>query len=132
LTDLRLNKKDMPRWAKHPDATDELVNLGWWEDRGNHYMIIHHGAYQRTREAVVRQQEANRRNGRKNGKKAGPPREQAADLKPRKSDSSSDSLSERDGSGLAGIRGEGTEATVPPDGWPEWKGSGPDPFMEYV
>jgi hypothetical protein len=62
LLDLHLRKDDMVRWAKRPGAAEELVNAGWWRDKGNHYVIVHHGMYQRTRKAVLRQQEANKAN----------------------------------------------------------------------
>ena len=28
----------------------ELANVGWWEDHGQHFQIVHHIGYQRTRE----------------------------------------------------------------------------------
>lgn len=28
------------RWAKRPGAAEELVAIGWWEDRGDHYQIV--------------------------------------------------------------------------------------------
>jgi hypothetical protein len=77
LLDLRLDKDDVRRWAKHPEAVEELVACGWWEDCGDHYRIIHHGCYQRPREAVLAQQERNQKNGQKGGRPKGPPREQA-------------------------------------------------------
>lgn len=102
LLDLTLDKSDMVRWAKHPAAADELVAAGWWRDRGNHYVIVHHGAYQRTREAVLKQQAANKANGQKGGR---PSREQAADLKPAEtksvSETRSESKTERDRTGRA-------------------------------
>lgn len=95
LTDLRLDKDDMRRWAKHPDAAGELVAVGWWRDDGDAYVIIHHGCYQRTREQVLRQQEANQ----KNARKPRPGRERANLSIDSLSDSLSDSHSEMDGTG---------------------------------
>jgi hypothetical protein len=96
LADLRLSKTEIRRWAKHPEAAAELVEIGWWSDKGDHYLIIHHGTYQRTREAVLKQQEANKRNGRKGGR---PSREQATDLRPVKTESVSELPTERDRTG---------------------------------
>ena len=75
LLDCRLDKKDMRRWAKRPDAVGELLAVGWWIDDGDVYVIVHHAVYQRPREAVLAQQAANKRNGRKGGRPKGPPRE---------------------------------------------------------
>src|SRR5215203_2236641 len=38
LTDLRLNKNELRRWAKHPEVVSELVEIGWWSERGDHYL----------------------------------------------------------------------------------------------
>lgn len=106
LLDCRLSKDldEMRRWAKRPEALAELLDRGWWEDRGDHYEIIHHACYQRTREAVLAQQEANRKNGEKGGRPPGPPRERAP-RKPRwkgnqenesRTESESQWVSERD------------------------------------
>ncbi len=64
LLDLRLPKADVRRFAKHADAVTELVETGWWSEDGDEYVIRHHATYQRSREAVLRQQAANRHNGR--------------------------------------------------------------------
>jgi hypothetical protein len=61
-TDGQLAKDDMVRWAHDPDAAEELVSIGWWEDCGEHYLIVHHIGYQRTREQVARQSIANTQN----------------------------------------------------------------------
>lgn len=77
LLDLRLAKEDVVRWAKRPGAADELVAAGWWHNEGEYYFIVHHGAYQRSRDQVVQRQESSQRNGQKGGRPKGPPREQA-------------------------------------------------------
>jgi hypothetical protein len=133
LTDLRLHKSEIRRWAKHPEAASELVEIGWWSEWGDHYLIIHHGTYQRSREAVIKQQEANKRNGKKGGR---PSREQAATLKPVETDSVSESKTQRDGTGQAGTREQaGESGSVLPMAagaeWPTWRGDGPNPFDEY-
>ena len=64
-TEGQLAKDDMRRWAHHPEAADELVNVGWWEDHSQHFQIIHHLGYQRTREEVAHQSNANRKNAEK-------------------------------------------------------------------
>lgn len=100
LLDLRLPEAGVRRFAKHADAVAELVETGWWSEDGDEYVIRHHATYQRSREAVLRQQAANRHNGR-NGR-GGNSREQAPRLEARTesvSDSVSDSRSERDRTG---------------------------------
>jgi hypothetical protein len=98
LLDLRLGKDEVRRWAKHPEAAGELVANGYWVDRGDHYVIRHHGGYQWTRERVLNQQAANRAN-RARGK--------ARPVRPT-DDSSDGSSDERDGTGR-----DRTGATIP-------------------
>jgi hypothetical protein len=62
LTDGQLAKDEMRRWARHPEAAEELVDVGWWKDCGGHYLIVHHIGYQRTRKQVAKQSSANRGN----------------------------------------------------------------------
>jgi hypothetical protein len=57
--DGKLAKDDMVRWAKRLEAAEELVAKGWWEDHGDHYVIIHHIGYQRTAEQVANQSKIN-------------------------------------------------------------------------
>ena len=144
LLDLRLAKNDIRRWATHPDAADELVDAGYWTDEGDHYRIRHHGIYQRTREQVQRQQEANRRNrnspkhprpGRENHHQ--PPSDDSSD------DLSNDSRDERDGTGQdrqgqesdqklddsGNVNGEHRFGGVD-DEW-TWSGPGENPYLEY-
>lgn len=64
-TDGQLAKDDMRRWAKRPDAAEELVSIGWWEDRGEHYQIVHHLGYQRTKEEIAHQSNVNAENAKK-------------------------------------------------------------------
>jgi len=107
LLDLKLDKKVLKRWATNPDAAAELVDNGYWTDEGDHYAIRHHARYQRTREAVLNQQEANKRNGAKGGKA---PRERFggdASSDQSSSESLSESLSERDGTGRDGTGNQG-------------------------
>lgn len=92
LLDLRLPKEDVRRFAKHPDAAAELVSVGWWTDEGDHYVIRHHGAYQRTREQVLAQQAANTDNGRKGGRPRKP--REISELPGRKTQSVTESVSE--------------------------------------
>jgi hypothetical protein len=78
LLDLSLDKAMLPRWATRPEAAEELVRAGWWADKGDHYLIRHHGIYQRSRDEVLKQQQANHRNGKRGGRPRGPAREQAS------------------------------------------------------
>ena len=75
LLDLCLPKDRMVKWATRPEAAAELVACGFWTDEGNHYLIRHHGAYQRTREETIAIQERNQRNGKSGGRPRKTPRE---------------------------------------------------------
>ncbi|QNE46916.1 hypothetical protein F1C58_08375 [Glaciihabitans sp. INWT7] len=122
LLNCRIPMGDMRRFAKHPEAVAELLRVGWWETADGDYVIAHHAVYQRDRDAVVRQQAANAKNGAKGGRTAGPPRElpsRTAAPKPSTesiagseslNESLNESTSERDRPGLAGtIRTIGNE-----------------------
>lgn len=78
LLDCILPKDDLRRFAKRPDAVQELLDKGFWQEStdGTSYIIRHHAQYQRDREAVIAQQDANRTNGKKGGRPPGIPREQ--------------------------------------------------------
>jgi len=106
LLDCRISKKDMARWAKHPEPgfISELLNCGWWEDDDDAYVVVHHSGYQRTREQVLRQQTVNRAAGRRSG------RERARRRDSVMNDSLNESLNERDGTGRdgPGLRNRGT------------------------
>jgi hypothetical protein len=157
LLDCRLSKDDMVRWAKRQGAAGELVAAGWWRDTGDHYVIVHHATYQRSREAVLKQQEINQRNGVKGGRPKGPPRERPPRKRPPRTapltepltesesepvlsegssvvsvtDSLSDSPTEMDGTGRAWNREPAQSNSVSSTAWPKWHGRGPDPFEEY-
>jgi len=75
LLDCVIQKDDLRRFAKNPDAVQELLEAGFWQESGTCYSIRHHAQYQRSREAVVAQQEANLANGKKGGRPK-KPREQ--------------------------------------------------------
>jgi hypothetical protein len=75
LLDLRIPKDDLRRF-KNPEAIGELLAGGWWIDQGAYYLIQHHAAYQRLREAVINQQTVNKKNRAKRGQASPPPREQ--------------------------------------------------------
>lgn len=79
LLDLRIPKEDLQRFKRY-EAVQELLDVGYWSDGGTHYFIRHHAKYQRTREAVVKQQEVSQANGRKGGRPTGTPREQVSEL----------------------------------------------------
>ena len=49
----------------NPEAAPELVAVGWWEDHGGHYQIVHHLGYQRTKAQIAQQSLANRGNANK-------------------------------------------------------------------
>ena len=87
LLDLRIPKEEVRRFAKHPDAVDELLDGNWWRDEGDAYVIVHHSRYQRSKLAVINQQEVNKSNRAKRGKPTPATREQS-----RPSFTSNDSL----------------------------------------
>jgi hypothetical protein len=101
-TDGRLAKDDMVRWAKRPGSAEELVARGWWEDRGDHYQIIHHIGYQRTAAQIAKQSIANAKNANRRWSKKGAPDESSCD-------SQSDSQCDMDRTGQARTR-TGTSA----------------------
>lgn len=106
LLNLRISRAEVRRFATHPEAAEELLEVGMWEAEGEDYLIVHHGAYQRDREAVIKQQRANIENGRRGGKAAGVPREiksKSPIVFDNPSESVSDSPSERDRPVRAGI-----------------------------
>jgi hypothetical protein len=94
LLDLLIPKEDVPRFAKHPEAVTELLDQGFWKDVGDRYLIRHHAQYQRTREAVIKQQDINRQNGGKGGRPKGKGREQVGDVTQGKTQSPTEPLSE--------------------------------------
>jgi hypothetical protein len=74
LLDCRIPKEDLHRF-KRPQAIGELLERGFWEEDGDFYVIVHHAAYQRTAEQVIRMQDSRRANGAKGGRPKGPARE---------------------------------------------------------
>ena len=102
LLDLRIPKDDLPRFSRNGNAQTaaELIAHGFWTDEGDHWQIRHHAAYQRTKAEVVKQQEANARNGAKGGRPRKAPREVWDGAETHSvNDSLSESKSERDGTG---------------------------------
>jgi hypothetical protein len=127
LTGGALFKDEMLRWAKRPGAAEELTDRGYWRDEGDCYYIVHHMGYQRGPDKVLAQQEVNRQNGKKGGRPRGadirPPETDSVNgsvsesvngmgAKPKeKTDSVSDSKTERDWSGLDWPGTEGDQLT---------------------
>lgn len=99
VTNGQLAKDDMRRWSHNPEAAEELVSVGWWEDHGGHYLIVHHLGYQRTKEQIARQSLVNRAN-RAKGK--------ARPVRKRPDESSDESSDERARTGQAWITDRGT------------------------
>jgi hypothetical protein len=107
--DGRLAKDEMPRWAKRPDAATELTDVGFWEDCGDHFQIIHHLGYQRTAAEWRHQSTVNRANrakrrGRRNNDSSNDSYNDSYDdssgNSSQSNDSSNDSYYERVWSGL--------------------------------
>jgi hypothetical protein len=140
LLDCRISKDDVRRFAKHPEAVQELLDCGWWTEDGDFYIIRHHAQYQRTREAVVNQQAANAKNGAKGGRPK-KPREQASEIKPQPSkpsethsltESLSETETERDRTGQEAVTGpRAKEAFAKPKPCPHGVPNGrePDPWL---
>ncbi len=99
LTDGQLVKEDMRRWAHHPEAAAELVDVGWWEDHRQHYQIVHHLGYQRTREQVAKQSIANRNNRAKGKTRPVRPKGESSDHSSVSEELSDGSSDERDRTG---------------------------------
>lgn len=68
LLDCRIPKDDLPRFAKRPEVVPELLDAEWWDEDDDCYILRHHARYQRLAKDVLKQQEANRRNGQKGGR----------------------------------------------------------------
>ena len=106
--DGRLAKDEMPRWAKRPEAATELADVGFWEDCGDHFQIIHHLGYQRTAAEWRHQSTVNRANRSKRKPKSNDSSNGSLNHSLNDShndslisnDSSNDSYYERDWSGL--------------------------------
>lgn len=90
LLDCSIPRDDLRRFAKHPDALNELLDSGWWIAEGDTLRIRHHADYQRLREQVIAQQEVNKANGRKGGR----PRKARPASKPERSAPETESVSE--------------------------------------
>lgn len=50
------------------ESVGELLDGGYWEQRGDMFEIVHHARYQPTKEDVLKRQRANRENGKKGGR----------------------------------------------------------------
>jgi hypothetical protein len=109
-TDGRLDKDDMRRWAKRPEAAEELVVVGWWEDHGGHYQIIHHIGYQRTKAQIANQSIANAKNANRRWSKK-PPKDESSDESSSDSqcDSHNDPRCDKDRTGQAWRTNRGTK-----------------------
>jgi hypothetical protein len=122
LLDCRIPKDDLRRFAKRPGAVAELLAVGWWSDGGDAYVIRHHADYQRTREQVVAQQEANRRNGRRGGRPPKPTSPETESVSDSLDESPSESRTERDGTGQRSYRDAGVRVSAREGGtvveWP--------------
>ncbi len=98
LLDCHIPTADLRRFATHPDAAQELVDVGWWSQVPDGFIIRHHATYQRTREQVLNQQSANVANGRKGGR----PRVVRTEPETHsQTESLTESKTERDGTGQA-------------------------------
>jgi hypothetical protein len=110
LLDCRIPESDVRRFARHPQAIDELLAVGWWVADGDHYVIRHHARYQRERSRVLNQQAVNKANALKGGRPPKPSREVWPETES-VSESASDSQSEMDRTGQdrTGTYGESTK-----------------------
>lgn len=124
LLDLRIPKAEVRRFGKNPEAAAELVEHGWWSEDGGFYLIRHHARYQRSREAVIRQQAVNKQNRAKRGLPQKPSRELVSLAADSDDDSIDESFDEQDWTGQAGMRaghlkqGEAPFTSQPVTTWP--------------
>lgn len=125
LLDCHIPKDDLRRFARNgDDGVSELLACGWWSDGGDCYVINHHAAYQRTRAEVLRQQEANARNGRKGGRPRKVPREIAGNPVGKRSANPVDKPQGQDRTGLD--REELPTQVNDVDRWGEYREAFPD------
>jgi hypothetical protein len=89
-----LQKADMRRWARTPEAVGELLEHGFWADEGTFYRIVYHLGWQRTAEQWLRQSEANKANRAKGRLRPVKPKPA-----PPSNESSNESSDERDRTG---------------------------------
>lgn len=68
LLDGRIERDELRRCAKRPEALDELVAGGWVELDGDYIVVGFHQEWQPTRAQVLATAERNRQNGRKGGR----------------------------------------------------------------
>jgi hypothetical protein len=76
LLDCVIPKGDLRRFAKHPEAAEELVAVGWWSQTPETYIIRHQARYQRSKAEALAIQQRNVENGQKGGRPPKPSREQ--------------------------------------------------------
>lgn len=111
LLDCTIPLDDVRRFAKNPEALDELLAHGFWELGDGVVVIRHHCGYQQTREQVIHRQAVNEANGRRGGRPRKP--RKAAEPAPETSaetHSVSDSLThdETHGDGTGRVRENST------------------------
>jgi len=97
LLDCKVPLVDLPRASRAHEALDELLAGRWCATDGETVVVRFHAVYQRTREQVQAQQEANKRNGARGGRPRKPGRERPETQS--LSESLGESPSERDGTG---------------------------------
>lgn len=83
LLDLKIPKDELRRFAKCPEAIQELVAGDWVREETDHFLILFHGRYQPLREQVIALQKRNQENGRKGGRPPKAGRERAPETQNR-------------------------------------------------
>ena len=87
---------DLTRARELSNASSELLKLGCMKDAGEHWQLLTVARDQRERAKILGQREANSSNGKRGGR---PRKDEPQNPTPEKSDSLSDSESERDWTG---------------------------------
>lgn len=111
LLDCRIPKADLRRFAKNPEAADELAAGTWIADGGDVWIVTYHSLYQPSRERVIAIRDRNVKNGRKGGRPKNPSNpEQNPDGNP------AGNPPGRDGTGLyTGASSNESESAIPND-----------------
>lgn len=126
LLNLIVPKRDLRRFAFSTDvekAVEELVNHGWWEDRGRAWFLAYRQEWQQTREQVEARRESNlRAQWHRRGRHdlCDPSAKCVLSAADTSADNAADTAADpgRDGTGRANDRGDSESGGAEPPTWP--------------